>query len=1080
MIRSTTLLSRLLPALAVLLGGLGTGAVGVAQILSTEHMEQLEFRHIGPIGNRVISVAGIAGDPMTYYVGAASGGIWKTTDGGLKWEAVFDDQPVHSIGALAVAPSDTEVVYAGTGESFIRSNVSIGNGVWKSTDGGAHWTHLGLENTGRISRIVVHPRDADVVYVAALGHGYTPQQERGIYRSTDGGSTWTQVLHVDKDTGASDLIMDPFNPRLLYAGMWALELRPWTRRSGGPGGGIYVSRDAGDSWTKLEGNGLPEGDVGKIALAMTPAQRGRLYALIETGDGIPLDGGETNTGELWRSDDHGDTFTLVNSDRDLTGRGAYYTRMAASPDDANETYFFSAAYATSIDGGRTATLPGPGDAPNWDHHDMWVDPTNGDRQIVVGDGGLSISHNRGKSWQRVQLPVAQLYHVTTDTEVPYNVLTNRQDGPSMKGPSRSRMAGFFGGFIGTGLWHDVGGGESGFATADPTDPNIIWSSASGFGALGGVVVRFDERSRQFRQVEVWPEFTAGMPAADVKYRFQWTFPLLISPHDNNTVYVASQHVHRTMNGGQSWEVISPDLSLDDPGKQQFSGGLTGDNIGVEYANVIYALDESPLKHGLLWAGTNDGLVHVSRDGGATWTNVTAQIPDMPIYGAVRNIEASKYAEGTAYLTVDAHEMGDFRPYVYVTGDYGQSWTKITEGIEDSPLSYARMVKEDPVNADLLYLGTENALYFSLNRGKRWQSLMTNLPSSPMYWMDIPEHFNDLVVGTYGRGIWILDDLTPLQQFSDEVADASLHLFDPKNAWRLHPVSSVMQFFREPSFGDDPPAGTSLHYWQSQEMDEDVTLVITDADGGTVRTLEHEGEVGINRVWWDFREDPTTELVLRTKPIYADSFAMKEDRTRESPVKPLSLMAPPGVYTVTLKAGDVEQSRTFEVLKDPNSTGTLADIDEQKALLDRIRADYEAISLAVNEAEKLRRQLRDLMPMVDEDMRAELEELDGAVTEVENRMIQLKHTGKGQDAIRLPGMLLEKLSYLASTIAIADFRPADQYVEVYDELSDQWSEVKRAWEELKAGDVAGLRERMRENRVGPLIVNTGPQGSGATP
>jgi photosystem II stability/assembly factor-like uncharacterized protein len=878
---------------------------------------------------------------------------------------------------------------------------------------------------------------------------------------------------VDKDTGASDLVMDPFNPRLLYAGMWSLELRPWTRRSGGPGGGIYMSRDAGDTWTKLEENGLPEGDVGKISLAMTPAQRGRLYALIETGDGIPLDGEDTNTGELWRSDDHGDTFTLVNYDRDLTGRGAYYTRMAASPDNPNETYYFSASYATSIDGGRTATLPGPGDAPNWDHHDMWIDPTNGDRQIVVGDGGLSISHNRGKSWQRVQLPVAQLYHVTTDTEVPYNVLTNRQDGPSMKGPSRSRMAGFFGGFIGTGLWHDVGGGESGFATADPTDPDIVWSSASGFGALGGVVVRYDERSGQFRQVEVWPELTAGTPAADVKYRFQWTFPLLISPHDNNTVYVASQHVHRTTNGGQSWEVVSPDLSLNDLSKQQFSGGLTGDNIGVEYANVIYALDESPMKQGLLWAGTNDGLVHVSRDGGGSWTNVTAQIPGMPIYGAVRNIEASKYAEGTAYLTVDAHEMGDFRPYVYVTTNYGKSWKKITAGIEDGPLSYARMIKEDPVNPDVLYLGTENALYFSLDRGERWQSLMTNLPSSPMYWMDIPEHFNDLVVGTYGRGIWILDDLTPIQQFSDEVAKAPLHLFDPKDAWRLHPVSSVMQFFREPSFGDDPPAGTSLHYWQSQEMDEDVSLVITNAEGETVRTIEHKGKPGINRVWWDFREDATTELVLRTKPIYADWFPMKDDRTRESPVKPLSLMARPGVYTVTLKAGDIEQTASFEVRKDPNSTGSLEDIGEQKALLDRIRADFEAISLTVNEAEKLRRQLRDLMPMVDDDLRAELEALDGAVTEVENRMIQLKHTGKGQDVIRLPGMLLEKLSYLASTIAIADFRPADQYVEVYEGLQAEWSEVQQAWKQLLADEVTALRERMRENRVGPLIVSSGP-------
>ena len=1036
-----------------------------SQTLSEQQIADLKFRHIGPVGNRVISVAGIPADPMTYYVGAASGGIWKTTDGGLQWEPVFDKQRVHSIGALALAPSDPEVVYAGTGESFIRSNVSIGNGVWRSTDGGENWTHLGLSKTGRISRIVVHPDHADTVYVAALGHGYTPQQERGIYKSTDGGATWKQVLHVDQNTGASDLVMDPFNPRILFAGLWSLEIRPWTRKSGGPGGGIFRSLDGGETWDRLEGNGLPEGEVGKIALAMTAAQKGRVYALIETGDGIPLDGKPTTTGELWRSDDRGKTFELVNSDRDLTGRGAYYTRCAASPDNPNEIYFFSAAYATSIDGGKTATPAAPDSTPNWDHHEMWVDPTNGNRQIVVGDGGLSISHNRGKSWYRVQLPVAQLYHVTTDTAVPYNVLTNRQDGPSMKGPSRSGS----GGFIASGQWHAVGGGESGFATADPTDPDIVWSSASGYGALGGVVVRYSEQTGQYRQVEVWPEWTAGTPAAGVKYRFQWTFPLVISPHDNQTVYVASQFVHRTSNGGQSWEIVSPDLSLNDESKQQFSGGLTGDNIGVEYANVIFALAESPLKQGLLWAGTNDGLVHVSLDGGASWNNVTPKFPEMPTYGAVRNIEPSRYDEGTAYMTVDAHEMGDFKPYVFVTTDHGRTWTKITTGIEPGSLSFCRMVKEDPVNSNVLYLGTENALYFSMNKGAKWQSLMTNLPSSPMYWMDIPEHFNDLVVGTYGRGIWILDDLTPIQQFNEEVAKSTVHLFDPKDAYRLQPVTSVMQFFKEPSFGDDPPAGTSLHYWQSADMEGSVTLTISNEAGDVVRTIKHQGKPGINRVWWDFMEESTSKVVLRTKPIFAPWFELDDDRTRPSLVPPMSLLATPGTYTVTLKAGDVEQSQTLVLLKDPNSEGTLSDIKEQKALLDKIRADFEEISLAVNEAEQLRRQLKDLVPRVSGELQTAVQELEETATEVENRMIQLKHSGKGQDVIRVPGKILEKLNYLASTVAIADFKPADQYGEVYAKLHDEWIEIKKAWSEVKQGGVEALRQKMIEKQVGPIIL-----------
>ncbi|MDF9795411.1 photosystem II stability/assembly factor-like uncharacterized protein [Catalinimonas alkaloidigena] len=1049
----------------------------IAQKLQPQQMEQLEFRHIGPVGNRVISVAGVPEDPMVYYVGAASGGIWKTTDGGLDWKPVFDDQSVHSIGALALAESDPEIIYAGTGESFIRSNVSIGEGVYKSTDGGENWEYLGLKETSRISRIVVHPENPDIVYVAALGHGFTPQKERGIYKSTDGGKTWENVLHVNDSTGASDLVMDPHNPRILFAGMWHLEIKPWTRTSGGPGGGIYRSLDAGASWEKLEGNGLPEGNVGKIALSMTAAKQGRLFALIETGDGVPLNGEPTNSGELWRSEDRGNSFSLINSNRNLGGRGAYYTRTKASPDNPNEIYFMAASFYTSIDGGATAHAIERQKAPNWDHHEMWIDPTDGNRQIVVGDGGLAISQNRGKSWFRMELPIAQLYHVTTDTEIPYNVLTNRQDGPSMKGPSRSRTKSFRGVFIPSGMWHDLGGGESGFATPDPSNPDIVWSSASGSGALGGVVVRYNEESRQFRQVEVWPENTAGSAAADVKYRFQWTFPLLVSSHDHNTVYVTSQFVHRTQNGGQSWEIISPDLTLNDKSKQQFSGGLTGDNIGVEYANVIYAFEESPLKEGLFWAGTNDGLIHVSRDNGENWENLTANVPDMPEYGAVRNIEASTHEEGTAYMTVDAHEMGDFRPYVYRTTDYGKSWEKITHGIEDSQLSYCRMIKEDPTRPGLLYLGTENALYVSLDNGGQWQSLMTNLPASPMYWMDIPEHFNDLVVGTYGRGIWILDDLTPIQQFTDEVAASDAHLFAPKDAYRFHPVTGIMQFFDEPTFGTDPPFGASLNYWLSEEMadtmKDSISLVITDQSGDTLRTMEHEGKAGFNRLWWDFNDNPTTELVMRTKPMYADWFPMEEDRTREAPLSPMSKLVPPGTYQVHLMIGDEVQTQTIKVLKDPNSEGTLEDIELQDELLTKIKQDIEDISLTVNKAEKIRRQLLDLKPLLSGDMEEvhlQLASVDSTVLVLENKMIQLKRTGTGQDGVRFPGMLLEKLSYLSSAVATADFRPANQHVEVYEELHARWEAVQGEWNTYMEGPMKELIDTLQDNEIGPLTVS----------
>jgi photosystem II stability/assembly factor-like uncharacterized protein len=573
-----------------------------AQQVSADALRALAFRHIGPVGNRIASVSGVVGDPLTYYVGAATGGVWKTSDGGTTWEPVFDQQESHAAGALAVSMSDPNVVWVGTGEPHIRSNVSVGDGVYRSTDAGKTWTNMGLRATGRISRVVIHPSNPDIVYVASLGHAHAPQRERGIYRTRDAGRTWDQVLFVDQNTGASSLAMDPNNPRILFAGMWHVSVNTWGRESGGEGGGIYASRDGGDTWTKLTGSGLPRLPVGKVDVCMSRADSRRVYALIETGDGVPWKGRETESGELWRSDNGGSTWRVVNHSRDLGGRTGYYNQCRVTPDDPDEAYFLTAGFARTTDGGTTYTMRGGRASPGGDNHDLWFDPDNGNRLIVGNDGGASISVNRGETWHRVQLPIAQMYHVTVDNAIPYNVMGNRQDGPSTRGPSNS----LYGGGIARGDWHSVGGGESGFATPDPKDPNIIWSSASGSGARGGIVVKFNERNRQFRNVEVWPQSTGGWPAESLKYRFQWTFPLLISPHDNNTLFVTSQHVHRTSNGGQSWEVISPDLTTNDKSRQKISGGLTPDNIGVEYCCVIYAFDESPAQKGVFYAGSNDG------------------------------------------------------------------------------------------------------------------------------------------------------------------------------------------------------------------------------------------------------------------------------------------------------------------------------------------------------------------------------------------------------------------------------------------------------------------------------------------
>ena len=729
----------------------------VAQQIDPSRYEQLRYRYIGPEGNRATAVVGIPGDPRIYYAGAASGGIWKTTDGGTYWEPIFDGQPVQSIGALAIAPSDQNVIWAGTGEANIRSHISLGAGIYRSTDAGKTWTLMGLEATGRISRIRIDPRDPDIVFVAAQGHCYGPQRERGVYRTKDGGRTWEQVLFVDENTGASDLVMDPNNPRILFAGMWQIEIHTWGRESGGPGSGIFGSRDGGDTWKRLEGNGLPGFPVGKVALAVAPSNSNHIYALIETGDGVPMHGDSTESGELWSSRDGGEHWELVSHDRQLAGRTHYYSRVEVAPDNEHEAFFLAGAFSRTLDGGKT-TIDSEGRASPWgDNHDIWIDPLDPDRLAVANDGGLDISLTRGATWRRIELPIAQMYRVTVDTRIPYYVYGNRQDGQSARGPSRTFYTGFLGsvGNIPRGDWHDVGGGESGWATPDPENPDIIWSSASGSGAGGGIVTRMDLRTRQVHNVEVWPRTTGGSPAEDLKYRFVWDAPLTISPHDHNKVYTGSQHVHVTTDGGRSWREISPDLTLNDKSRQGISGGLTPDNIGVEYAGVVFAIAESPLRPGLIWAGTNDGLVHVSQDGGGSWTNVTGNIPDLPPWGTVSNIEPSRYDTAMAYIAVDFHQVNNRDPWVYKTTNYGRSWRRITNGIPASPLSYANCIREDPVRRGLLYLGTENGLYVSFNDGENWQPLQTNLPHAPVYWMAVQEQFKDLVVATYGRGFWIL-------------------------------------------------------------------------------------------------------------------------------------------------------------------------------------------------------------------------------------------------------------------------------------------------------------------------------------
>ncbi len=1059
-----------------LLCGLALAAPAAAQKkapasgLAPDAYGTLDYRYIGPEGNRVTSVAGVPGDRTTYYAGAASGGVFRTTDGGVHWQPVFDKQDAMSIGALAVAPSDPQIVWAGTGEPFIRSHISVGNGVYRSTDGGTTWKRMGLEESGRIGRIAIDPGDPDVVFVAVLGHAYAPQSVRGLWRTRDGGGSWEKVLFVNDSTGFMDVVLDPSNPRIVYAASWQLAIHTWGRESGGAGSGIWKSTDGGTTWERLT-KGLPD-VMGKIGLAVPAADPSRVYALIEAGDGVPYRGKDTKPGKLWRSDNAGESWRMVNADRELGGRGAYYTRMGVSPDDPDEAYFLSASFSKTLDGGmHTIDLPFQ-QQPAGDHHDIWIDPTNGNRMIVSSDGGVSISENRGATWLRVQLPVAQIYHVTVDNAVPYRVYGNRQDGPSMMGPSNTRTGAGFGSGIARGDWSTVGGGESGWATPDTVDGNLVWSSASGFGSVSGIVTRYDRRTREVQSVEVWPLASIGWPAKDVKYRFNWDFPLTISPHDHNTVYVGSQYVHRTTDGGRTWPTISPDLTRNDTSRMGFSGGLTGDNIGVEYAGVVYGIAESPVQKGLIWAGTNDGLLHVTRDDGATWTDVTKNLPGLPEWVAIRTIEPSRWDAGTAYVAADGHQVGIFEPLLYRTTDFGKTFTRITTGIPSGPLSYTHVIRQDLQRRGMLYAGTENGLYVSFDDGDHWQPLQNNLPHAPVYDVVVQPRFRDLVVATYGRGFWILDDVTPLEQLTPDVAAEPAHLFAPREAWRFRGAEAIVAPYEDPSAGQNPKYGATLAYWLKAAADDSVALSIADASGAVVRTLKGPSQAGVNRVQWDLRGEPTTEVRMRTTPIGAPYVELNDQGWRPSPdIGRLSVLVPPGMYTLTMKAGDASQSRTLAVRKDPYSAGSEADIAAQAEVMDGLRSDLETVARTVNRIELLRAQLRDLGRVLEADSataeKAAADSLDTRLMAIEEELAQLRQSGRGQDVIRWPARAGFRIGYLADEISASDLAPTEPQKQVAALLHETAVRQAAALDAFAAGDLAAFNERLRGKGMGAV-------------
>ncbi|HET7697914.1 MAG TPA: hypothetical protein VFK57_19530 [Vicinamibacterales bacterium] len=902
---------------------------------SPAEFKALRYRNIGPAaGGRVSRAAGVPGNPQIYYAATASGGVWMSSDAGTSWRSVWDDQPISSIGSIAVAPSDPNVVYVGSGEANIRGNVAAGNGIYRSSDGGKTWSHV-WHQEGQIGTMAVHPKNAEVAFAAVLGHAFGPNPERGVYRTRDGGRTWQQVLKKDADTGASDVAIDPSNPNVIFAGLWQARRYPWDMTSGGPGSGLYVSRDGGDTWKHLTGGGLPEGIWGKVGIAIAPSDSRRVYALIEA-----------DKGGLFRSDDGGENWDLASPHRALRQRAWYYTTLAVHPANPNEVWFPQVPMLKSIDGGKT--IEEVKGLSHGDHHDVWFDPANPKRMIVANDGGVNISHNGGANWSAPMLPISQFYHVSVDTRRPYHIAGAMQDLGTAQGPSDSLARN-----IHLTDWHDVGGGEAGHVYSDPGDPNIVYA-----GEYLGIITRYDHRTRESRNISAWPENPSGLGGEDMRYRFQWTAPITGSPFDPKVVYHGAQVIFRTRDGGQTWTAISQDLTRNDKSKQKWSGGpITGDNTGVETYGTVFAIAESPKQKGLIWAGSDDGLVHVTADDGKTWKNVTAAMPGFPEWGTVSMIEPSPFDADTAYVVVDAHRLDDMKPYLFRTGDRGATWKRIDAGLAANV--YLHAVREDPEKRGQLYLGTERGVMFSTDDGQSWRPLQLNLPTVAVHDLQVKE--GDLVVGTHGRSIWILDDLQPVRQYDARVAAEALHLFPPQDAIRWRYGSS--NWGTRGGF-PNPPHGAVIYYALKDEEKGDLKIEIVDARNRIVRTLSSTAPKPMGSGDFESAEDYKDEALPRGAGVqravwdlaYEGAAKIQGGRIdtgdpREGP------RVPPGTYTVKLTAAGRTLSAPLKVLPDPRGDLPQTDLEAQAAFAVRVRDDISKLTGLVNDLRSVQTQLK---------------------------------------------------------------------------------------------------------------------------
>jgi len=998
----------------------------------------LQYRLIGPFrGGRSAAVTGVPGEPNLFYFGSTGGGIWRTTDGARTWENISDGFFGGSIGAISVANSDHNILFAGGGEKTLRGNVSSGSGVWKSVDAGKTWRSMGLEKSRHIPRISIHPTNPEIVYAAVLGNIYKPTQERGVYKSIDGGTTWKRTLFVNDQAGAVDLIMDPNNPRILYASTWRVQRTPYSLSSGGEGSALWKSTDSGETWKEISKNkGFPQDTLGIMGITVSPVNSNRVWAIVENKE----------KGGVYRSEDGGATWKNINSDRSLRQRAWYYTRIYADPKDEDVVYVVNVSYHKSKDGGENFTSA---NAPHGDHHDMWIAPEDPERIIIGDDGGAQVTYDGGETWSTYHnQPTGQFYRLTTDNHFPYRIYAAQQDNSTIRIDHRSTDYS-----ISEENWESTAGGESAHIAVDPENNEIVYG-----GSYGGFLTRVNHEKNTQRAINVWPDNPMGHGAEDMKYRFQWNFPIIFSKHDPNKLYTFSNHVHVTTNEGQSWETISGDLTRNDSTKLGSSGGpITQDNTGVEYYATIFAAEESSLQKGLIWVGSDDGLVHVTRDGGKNWENVTPK--DLPKWAQINSLETSDHDAGTAYIAATTYKSGDFAPYLYKTTDYGKSWTKITTGIGAE--HFTRVIREDPTNKNILYAGTEEGMYISFDQGSNWKSFQLNLPIVPITDLAIKE--GNLIVATQGRSIWILDDLNVLHQYNLENSKKDFLLYQPKETYRISGGA------REKSKTD----GTNLQsgvvtYFNVKDLDEKkdtIHLTYFNQANDTLKsfgnqTKEDKLQVkkGSNRFVWDMYEKGAEKLdgmILWWADLEGPRIL-------------------PGEYAVELNVNGNKERKSFKVLPNPNAETDKVGLQKQYDFIADVNSTVDKAHKSIKKIRKINEQLKSFQaqykakPEV-KDLVEKAKVMEERFGEIEKALYQTQNKS-GQDPLNFPIKLTNKLAHLNSLVGMGDFPPTDQDLAVKNELSSEIKKQLTAFDALIDKEIEEFNRQFNAKNLNYLFLD----------